>query len=91
MKCRRRDYEVAFTYRNEQMKVNVEAEDHMKAVLSIMRETQSEAHIQSVLLAKDTNPPKWVKWAFWVGVANLIGQIALVIENLINLKGNGFV
>lgn len=56
-----------------------------------MKETNGSARIQSVLLANDTDSPKWAKWAFWVAVANLIGQIALVIENLINLKGNGFV
>lgn len=89
MKCR--DYVVTFLYGDELNKINVEAENHREAIRYIMNETHGVAHIQSVLLANDTNSPKWAKWAFWVGVANLVGQIALVIENLINLKGNGFV
>lgn len=89
MKCR--DYVVTFELADKLCKVNVEAENHEEAIHLIMKETNGEAVISSVLLANDTNSPKWAKWAFWVGVANLVGQIALVIENLINLKGNGFV
>lgn len=32
----------------------------------------------------------WAKAAFWVSVPNLLGQILLVVENFINLRGNGY-
>lgn len=89
MKCR--DYEVTFVTGDCVRKINVEAENHREAVRTIMKEVDTNCDIYSVVLVKDTDTPKWAKWAFWVGVANLVGQIALVIENLINLKGNGFV
>lgn len=91
MKSRYRDYEVTFGVDDKVVKVNVEAENHLEAVSLITKEVHGDIDIYSVLLAKDTISPKWAKWAVYVGVANLVGQIALVIENLINLKGNGFV
>lgn len=32
----------------------------------------------------------WAKWAFWVAVFSAVGQVLLVVENYLNLKGNGY-
>lgn len=89
MKSKMNFYSVKFNCDGDYHVVDVEAASHRDAIRKIMDEVgNSSTIIHDCTLVKETNYPKWAKWAFWFCVANLIGQIALVIENLINLKGN---